>query len=67
MKLRKDQAFLPVWDSFQRKWDAILFNADKNLVRLLLVEAGNVIKKLEFVFNKKVKIEFRDSIEKTGQ
>ena len=32
---------------FQQKWDAILFNAERNLVELLLVETDSVIKKIE--------------------
>ena len=54
-KLRKDPAFLPVTDSFQQKWDAILFNAERNLVELLLVETDSVIKKLELDFDKELK------------
>ena len=37
MKLRKDRAFLPVTDGLQKKWNAILFNAERNLAELLLV------------------------------
>ena len=32
---------------FQQKWDAILFNAERNLVELLLVETDSGIKKIE--------------------
>ena len=46
LKLRKDPAFLPVTDGLQQKWDAILFNAERNLVDLLLVQTESVIKKL---------------------
>ena len=35
---RKNPAFLPVTDGFQQKWDAILFNTERNLVELLLVQ-----------------------------
>ena len=55
LKLRKGPAFLPVTDGFQQKWDAILLNAERNLVELLLVEAASVIKKLELDFNKELK------------
>ena len=63
MKLRKDPAFSPVTDGFQQKWNAILFNAEKNLVELLFVETDSVIKKLELDFNKELKRQFPDSIE----
>ena len=62
-KLRKDPAFLPVTDSFQQKWDAILFNAERNLVELLLVETDSVIKKLELDIDKELKRLFPNSIE----
>ena len=65
MKLRKDPAFLSVTDGFQQKSDAILFNAEKNLVELLLVETGSVIKKLGFDFNKELKRQFPDSVEES--
>ena len=63
MKLREDPAFSPVTDGFQQKWNAILFNAEKNLVELLFVETDSVIKKLELDFNKELKRQFPDSIE----
>ena len=63
LKLRKDPAFLPVTDGFQQKWDAILFNAERNLVELLLVETDSVIKKLELDFDKEMKRLFPNSIE----
>ena len=66
LKLRKDPAFLPVTDGFQQKWDAILFNAEKNLAELLLVETDSVIKKLEFDFNKELKRQFSDSVQESS-
>ena len=63
LKSRKDPAFLPATDGFQQKWDAILFNAERNLVELLLVETDSVIKKLELDFDKELKRLFPNSIE----
>ena len=40
-----------------------MFNAEKSLIELLLVESDNVIKKLEFDFNKDLKRQFPDSVE----
>ena len=34
--IRKDPAFEPISDYFQIKWNEILYNAEKNLVELLL-------------------------------
>ena len=63
LKLRKDPAFLPVTDGFQKKWNAILFNAERNLAELLLVETDSVNKKHELDFNKELKRLFSNSIE----
>ena len=59
LKLRKDPAFLPVTDDFQKKWNAILFNADRNLAELLLVETDSVIKKHELDFSQELKTIFQ--------
>ena len=40
-----------------------MFNAERNLAELLLVETERVIKKLELDFNKELKRQFPDSIE----
>ena len=39
VQVRKEPALLPVNGGFQQKWDAILFNAERNLVELLLGES----------------------------
>ena len=39
VQVRKEPALLPVNGGKKKKWDAILFNAERNLVELLLGES----------------------------
>ena len=52
--IRKDPAFEPIGDDFQIKWNEILYNAEKNLVKLLVYESPKVVAKLEIDFNKEL-------------
>ena len=52
LRIRKNPAFEPISDDFQIKWNKILYNAEKNLVELLLYESSKVVAKLEIDFNK---------------
>ena len=54
LRIRKDPAFEPVSNDFQIKWDEILYNAEKNLVELLLYESSKVVAKLEIDVNKEL-------------
>ena len=54
VRIRKDPAFEPISDDFQIKWNEILYNAEKNLVELLLYESSKVVAKLEIDFNKEL-------------
>ena len=54
LRIRKDPAFQPISDDFQIKWNEILYNAEKNLVELLLYESSKVVAKLEIDFNKEL-------------
>ena len=54
LRTRKDLAFEPISDDFQIKWNEILYNAENNLVKLLLYESSKVIAKLEIDFNKEL-------------
>ena len=47
LKIRKAPAFHPVSDDFYVKWEEVLYNAEKNLVQLLLYESSKVIAKIE--------------------
>ena len=54
LRIWKDPAFEPISDDFQIKWNKILYNAKKNLVKLLLYESSKVVAKLEIDFNKEL-------------
>ena len=47
LKIKKASAFHPVSDDFYIKWEEVLYNAEKNLVQLLLYESWKVIAKIE--------------------
>ena len=47
LKLQKDPSFLPITDGIQQNWNSTLFNAERNLVELLLIESDSVIAKLK--------------------
>ena len=46
LKLRKDPAFTPVSEDFKSKWDKVLWNAEINLLKLLLSESDVVSYKI---------------------
>ena len=43
LKIKKKPAFQPVSEDFEAKWNSILYNAERNIVELLLYEAEKVI------------------------
>ena len=45
LKIKKKQAFQSVFEDFEAKWNSILYNAEKNIVELLLYEVEKVIAK----------------------
>ena len=47
LKIRKKPAFQPVSKDFEVKWNSILYNAERNVVDLLLYEAEKVIAKIQ--------------------
>ena len=47
LKVKKVLAFQPASEDFFIKWEAILYNAEKNLVELSLYESSKVIAKIE--------------------
>ena len=46
LQLKKKPAFEPVFSDFNDKWRTILYQAEKNLVQLLLSESDKVIAKI---------------------
>ena len=47
-------AFQPVSEDFFIKWEETLYNAEKNLVELLLYESSKVIPKIEIDFSNEI-------------
>ena len=47
LKIKKKPAFQPVSEDFEAKWNSILYNAERNIVELLLYEAEKVIAKIQ--------------------
>ena len=46
LKIKKKPAFQPVLEDFEAKWNSIQYNAERNIVELLLYEAEKVIAKI---------------------
>ena len=47
LKIKKKPAFQPVFEDFEAKWNSILYNAEINIVELLLYDAEKVIAKIQ--------------------
>ena len=47
LKIKKRPALLPVSEDFERKWNSILYDAEKNIIKLLLYEFDQIIAKIE--------------------
>ena len=47
LKIKKSPAITPVSEDFNTKWNEVLYNAEKNLVALLLYESSKVIAKIQ--------------------
>ena len=41
LRIKKQPAFIPTTEDFYIKWDSILYDAERKLVELLLVESEN--------------------------
>ena len=47
LRLKKSPAFEPVTEDFNLKWDQVLYDAERSLVKLILHESQEVIAKIE--------------------
>ena len=47
LRIKKQPAFVPTTDDFYIKWDSILYDAERKLVALLLVELEKVVVKVQ--------------------
>ena len=51
LKIKKDLGFVPLTGQFNKKWDSVLFDAEKSLEELLLTESDNAFKNIGTKFN----------------
>ena len=54
LKIKKKPAFQSVSEDFEVKWNSILYNAEGNIVELLLHEAEKVIAKMQVEIQEEV-------------
>ena len=54
LKIKKKPTFQPVSEDFEVKWNSILYNAERNIVELLLYEAEKVIVRYKLKFKRKL-------------
>ena len=47
LRIKKQPAFVPTTEDFYIKWDSILYDAERKLVELLLVELEKVVAKVQ--------------------
>ena len=47
LQIKKKPAFLPVSEDFESKWNATLYDAEKNIIKLLMYESDQIIAKIE--------------------
>ena len=47
LRMKKSAAITPVTENFHWKWQQVLYDAEKNLVELLLYEASQVVSKIQ--------------------
>ena len=54
-KSRKKTAFLPISEGFESTWNAILYDAEKNIIKLLMYESDQVTEKIEVEIHEELK------------
>ena len=52
LKLSNEPAFSPISENFKSKWYKVLWNAERDLVKLLLLQSDVVIEKITSKFQK---------------
>ena len=58
LRINKQLAFIPTTADFYIKWDSILYDTERKLVELLLVESEKVIAKIEIDINNQLNEEY---------
>ena len=64
LKIKNKPAFQPVSEDFGPKWNSILYNADRNIVELLLYKAEKVIAKIQVEIQAKVNEKNPEKVER---
>ena len=74
LRIKKQPAFMPTTEDFYIKWDSILYDAERKLVELLLVESEKVVAKIEIGINNQLIEEYsteaskkREELERRNQ
>ena len=57
LQIKKKPAFLPVSEKFESKWNAILCDTEKNIIKLLMYKSDQVIAKIEVETEEELKEE----------
>ena len=57
LQIKKKPAFLLVSKDFESKWNAILYEAEKNIIKLLMYESDHAIAKIEVEIQEELKEE----------
>ena len=57
LQIKKKPPFSPVSEDFESKWNAILYGAEKNIIKLLMYESNQVIAKIEVEMQEELKEE----------
>ena len=63
LQIKKRPAFEAISDDFNIKWDKILHDAERNLVKLLLAESSKVVEKVELNIDQELKRVYPNSYE----
>ena len=60
LKIKSEPVFVPVIEQFNKKWNSVLFNAERSLVELVLTKSDNVNAKIEIEFNQELEKQYLD-------
>ena len=64
LQINKKPAFLPVSKYFESQWNDILYEAEENIMKLLMYESDHVIAKIEVEIQEELKEEEPDRFQK---
>ena len=64
LQIKRKPAFLPVSKDFESKWNAILYEAEKNIIKLFMYESDQVISKIEVEIQEELKEEYPNRCQK---